>query len=177
MDKVELSSEHALVAVSSRPSGQYQCRPLIRFAVRSKRICDDLSRFGVVANKSHTAAVRELEFNGDFWRGVIDGDGSFGILRRPNRNDLPRLELTGSSLMTEQFGRFVHQNIDPHKVHVRPTKSIWRIEFLGARVIKILQALYATSNVALSRKYNAAINILNRAWPGTGQLGVTPPLG
>jgi len=30
--------------------------------------------------------------------------------------------------------------------------------------------------LVLDRDHNAAINILNRAWPGTGQLSVTPPL-
>ena len=76
--------------------------------------------------------------------------------------------------MVEQFGAFIHRCIDVHQVQPRPTKSVWRIGFLGARVIKILRTLYAANDVALSRKHNAAIN---RAWPGTGQLSVTQPLG
>jgi putative transposase len=65
-------------------------------------------------------------------------------------------------------------------VQVSPEGTTQRCSACGENVPKRLHVRVhrcGTCGLVLDRDHNAAKNILARAWPGTGQLGVTPPVG
>lgn len=157
-----LRSDHALI--DTRHS-------TIRFSIRCEKLVSDLSRFGVVARKTHTANAMLVDNNLHFWRGVVDGDGCLGVSRRGNSH-LPRLELVGAKSLLLQFSDFVRQTSPGCTATVRPHKSIYRVGLIGRHAGNVINKLYSCEGVALTRKANAALNILrsgrNTALQATG---------
>ena len=65
-------------------------------------------------------------------------------------------------------------------IQVSPNGTSQECSACGSTVPKGLSVRVHRCNecgLVIDRDQNAAINILNRAWPGTGQLGVTQPMG
>lgn len=158
---LKASDEALLVAVASamgaaRPltTDQYGARRLL---VQSRALSDGLARWGVVSPKTHTARTHsDLLANRDYWRGVIDGDGSLCVGADGRRF----LTLVGSRPMCEEFLAFARSHGAGLRVSVRPHKSIWSIH-LSARgePERVARALYAGAGLALSRKREVA-----RSW-------------
>ena len=72
----------------------------------SRRIVDDLGRHGVVPRKTLAGvpASDALAAHPDFWRGMIDGDGTVGLARGKYG---PVLSLCGSPAIMAQFADFL----------------------------------------------------------------------
>lgn len=128
---------------------------LVRLSVASRRLADRLSEFGVVPAKSATAAGRGLEFDRDFWRGVVDGDG---FVFRDGRNR-PHVGMVGSQMLAGQFLAFC-RGIVPTRARVRPMHSIYSARLICTYAIEVIRVLYADCCVALPRKLLAARQIL-----------------
>lgn len=123
--------------------------PAARFVVSSRRLADDLARYGVVPCKSKGASVLRLERSRDFWRGVVDGDGGFYFAKGDR---LPTMYLCGSRPMMEQFRLFVLHHCPDCQGVVRRDHSIWEFR-IGARfACKMAEVLYKDASVALPRK-------------------------
>lgn len=161
-----LRSDHALIDTG---------HATVRFSIRCEKLVSDLARFGVVARKTHTAKAILVDRSPHFWRGVVDGDGSIGISRRGNSH-LPRLELVGSKNLMLQFADFVRQTSPGCTATVKPHKSIYRVGLLGLHAGNVINKLYSCKGIALTRKANAALNILrsgrNTALQATGIPGL-----
>ena len=85
------------------PSGETGQYNMLR--IWSPQIVHDLKKYGVVPNKTKRAAVKLLEDNPNFWRGVIDGDGSIVMTTK-------RLSFGSESRkIVEQFVDFVKKNL------------------------------------------------------------------
>ena len=135
----------------------YARQPVTRLTIVSRRIADSLAGYGVSPRKSFTARVLRLEMSPDFWRGVIDGDGTISLSGDPRR--APYLGLVGSRDTCEQFAAFIHSHCAA-KAAVRPIHSIWRVETKGKHARTVVEAMYRPGCVALPRKAELARRLL-----------------
>lgn len=104
----------------------------------------------------------------DFWRGVIDGDGSIGVKKAEEQ---PFLSLTTKS---ETLKEFYDDFIEKH-TNFRPNNSrnmrdnIYNITLHGQKAIKIMSIIYEDSFIHIDRKYQNYI--LNKDWKGKKRIG------
>lgn len=97
----------------------------------------------------------------DFWRGVIDGDGSLGI----TKDNRPFISLTTKSEQLKNFYcDFLYRRFDITK-NVKRNKrdNIYNILVFGRKAIEIAKLLYISSKSELyiKRKYQKAMEMLN----------------
>lgn len=142
------------------PWNGYQRQDIHALSVGSARMAADLARYGVVPNKSkREQASDDLVFNRDFWRGVIDGDGSIFI---SNKND-PTISLcNGGASLLHQFSRYVQSMVQAKcTIHVN-REGVHTVSISGGRIApKIVAALYEGATIALDRKAAKAHAIMN----------------
>ena len=140
-----------------------------QISVSSRRIANDLKRFGVVPNKTGTVAVpddnKQIIVNRHFWRGFTDGDGSV-FWRRQHRN--PNLTYPGfylcsnSRRILEQFNNFLQYHcLKGLYIGSRSNRKLLQIQATGAPAKKIVQLLYQDATEYLTRKMNIALEILD----------------
>lgn len=124
----------------------------------SRRIADALAKFGVVPRKSKTARVRGgLEYDADFWRGAIDGDGSVGW-HRPN---FPYVAFCGSEMIVSQFISFVARLIPGKNLSLHKNKHGLRsCKCSGSFARTIIDRLYRNCVRSLPRKLQTAREII-----------------
>jgi hypothetical protein len=91
----------------------------------------------------------------DFWRGVIDGNGTIFMHTR----GYPVLKLYGSHDLLAQFRMFI-KGIVYTEATVRPRKNIFNFSIEGTQALTIIRILYETTEVSLDRKKQIANNIL-----------------
>jgi hypothetical protein len=141
-----------LVAENPVREGTSRCcgrkYPFAGFSVRSQRLVDDLSRYGVVPNKSLTARASLLESDRDFWRGVVDGDGCLAV----NGKGRPIFIFYGSQTLTDQFASFAKNIIPDCRAIPRPHLGIYQFRLNGCQAAKLAGVLYSDAVVALDRK-------------------------
>ncbi|HYX71707.1 MAG TPA: helix-turn-helix transcriptional regulator [Nitrososphaera sp.] len=123
-------------------------------AVSSVKLAESLARYGVTPRKSFTARVIGLEYNRDFWRGMIDGDGYIAA------NGRKRFELIGSKASMEQFATFVEVNTNGFKPEVKPYLNIFKVELWGKNAVQTLNVLYKDCTIALPRKLERAKGVI-----------------
>lgn len=138
--------------------GTYAPKMYVRLSIHSKKLCDKLHEFGVTERKSLTArASSTLELDKDFWRGVVDGDGSVGI----NNRGYPFLELAGSLDLMTQFKNFCSYTASECKVNVVPFKSIYRVRTMGSHAKCVIDTMYENNAISLPRKSAMAERIMD----------------
>jgi len=103
----------------------------------------------------------------DFWRGVVDGDGSFGAyerarFRKYGYGPIAHFELVGSKSLLVSFRDFMVSCGLKH-TEVRPHKSIHRVAWGSAQAIEAVRVLYrdAPDHIVLERKKLLAIVLLS----------------
>jgi hypothetical protein len=87
------------------PSGKtFAKSDLVQIAVASDRLAIDLIALGITPRKSHTAKVVDaLALDPDFWRGLIDADGTLHMRTLGGKDHLPILQFGGSRFLADQF--------------------------------------------------------------------------
>lgn len=131
----------------------------VRISVSSNRLCEALMRFGVVPRKSPIARVIGLESNRDFWRGVIDGDGSLYF-----SDGCPNVYLCGSSSLVAQFADFARLILPWLEARPRPAwnaKFLQRMNVHGRGAVALIRVLYDGASVSLDRKAEIARGIMD----------------
>ena len=113
----------------------------------------DLAQWNVVPGRGATGATRGgLEFDKDFWRGVLDADGSIRFA-----GGYPSLQLVGRRGLLEQFqGFLLTRNVCKTNARVLPKGNSWEIRLHGEAAADTARFLYADSTVALARKEKTA---------------------
>ena len=128
----------------------------VRINIASQRIIDALAKYGVCPNKIFTIKPYQqipIDFASDYWRGIIDGDGS--ISKMTNRDEW-KISLTGSKYITNGFRAFIRKHITTNS-NVRNAKNSFEICFAGTNLpLAILRLLYEDASVFLDRKYQKA---------------------
>lgn len=146
--KAYLKSEHPLRNRISKNT--------VKIEFNSEIIANRLSKFGIIQNKSSlNTGINFLEKDKDFWRGLIDADGSLGVY-----NNEPRLALCGTEKLMSQFADFVRSHITNYKGGVHKHNNIYRVT-LGKSATKIIvKILYENCTIALDRKLKIANKII-----------------
>jgi hypothetical protein len=154
-----MKSTHKILTVPTQNGGNG-----IQLQFRSEKIVSRLRELGMDGLNSDP--IEKLYKSKDFWRGVIDGDGSIGKYRDPKSGKKERyyasIRLVGGYVLLNRFADFI-KKIDP-KINnaVMPHKSIFNISFGGKTAEKVISVLYDGAKLGLDRKVNAAMNILER---------------
>lgn len=134
-----------------------------RFMFGSKRMCSDLSRYGVIPNKTKTVSLPSVPISllPHLLRGCFDGDGGLTLSQRKGK---PTIEL--SFTKNESFVRAFNEAISlisgiPPK-NVTANHSIKRVRWSNIDEVKtILGLFYANSGEhRLTRKYEIYQQIL-----------------
>lgn len=156
-----IHSNHKITLTNQRCNGK--TNKGCKISIKSKKIISDLSSYGIVARKSLIAKAIGIEHSLDFWRGVIDGDGSVGTKKLKERFDYPYICLCGSETMLNQFKNYVNSifpSIDP-VVHYMKDSHIYQAHINGENALKVIEHLYKDAAVYLDRKYEKAMQILH----------------
>lgn len=102
------------------------------------------------------------KFERDFWRGVVDGDGTvktFLIKKRGKLINRFDLQLYGSKEICEGFKKFCLKHIDSKSSVHKKEKNLHRYSLTCNYAKKIAEVLYDGSNIYLDRKYNEYLKI------------------
>jgi hypothetical protein len=132
---------------------------LIQISIRD--MYKRLNELGIVRQKTYVNqhVSNEVKNSRDFWRGVIDGDGT---ITDNNPSKHPVVAVCGTRLLVEDF-----TNITEIVVGKRPTvgaiKSIFRASLSCTKAKEFLSWLYYDDCVALSRKEKTARRILQES--------------
>jgi len=146
-----LGSTHAISAGPAGNYGGYTSRPSVHFSVTSARLTQRLLALGRYEGPIDDTLI----WSRDFWRGVVDGDGSLGILA----SGYAYFGLVGSRRLLEAFLLFLRRNNLGARMTIRPDKTIFQVATAGYIAEKIVALLYGNATVALDRKATAAAKI------------------
>lgn len=154
-----LGSEHMVRPLVCRSPISKDVSRQVCFAFTSDPIVADLARYGVVPRKSLIAECVGLEFNRDFWRGVVDGNGTLGHNRDKLGRDYPTIGLCGSRALMQQFAAFILHTQGGRPVNVRPASKIFIVSVACSRAKKLARTLYENASTALARKHALAVGM------------------
>lgn len=113
----------------------------VAFTFSSPRVAKSLARFGVTPNKSLTFTPYEYcANNADFWRGMIDGDGTIRICK----DGYLKISLCGSKPCMEAFSRWVQKNSCSNGA-LHKDRNIYKVMLSGASAKEIAHKLYANN--------------------------------
>ena len=154
-----LKSKHKITVFSYRSAFCWTTQA--RFAFISPSIWKRLCALGVKPRKSQGCSIsRLLAFDRDFWRGVIDGDGTVMFTKSYNKRR-PIINLNGCPRLLRQFQRFVKQVLGKvYKINFDPrVKNFGTIAVTGKSAALFARILYENASVALTRKLKRARQI------------------
>lgn len=159
-----LKSKHAVMIIPPKiknDRGVMNSTTAYRFSFSCKQIASDLSRYGVVPNKSLIAKVLNLENNRDFWRGIIDGDGSV-MIKSKKLVDYPTISLCGSQEIVKQFREYVIKNTGCSDIQSYRSKysNIVFSSATGTYAAILAKILYENSTTSLDRKQESAERVM-----------------
>lgn len=171
-DREHLDSLRSFLGSSSRISAPSRTHRSCQFSVRSQQLAKRLIMLG----RYEGTVDERLTGSRDFWRGVVDGDGSLGIYRRSKTrtSSFPQFRLVGSRRLLESFVEFLQDN-GIHGLSVRPHKAIYAVGTTCRPAVRIVGLLYADAIPALPRKAVIARSIsdLWRQSAGLERAGVS----
>lgn len=143
------------ITTNGKSRGRYSDNPMASLSFRCKQTVSDLASFGFSPRKSATCkALRGLEHNKHFWRGMIDGDGSIFFDER----DVPLFGLVGSEDTCNQFAEFIRFHRPTWRGNVsKPRHRFLRsLRLSGDHARAIANLLYNGASIAIERKAAAA---------------------
>lgn len=132
----------------------------------NKKMFEDLAKYNIIPNKTYS--VKHLptnipkEFEKDFLRGLLDGDG--GITYSENMSSDVTVHFTSyyESIVTE-FRDRIDLLIEKEKHNQPIYTTCWHVSWRGYnQVLSILNILYKDSSRYINRKYEKYLSLLNR---------------
>jgi hypothetical protein len=122
--------------------------------VRSRRLSAALARHGILPGKTRDPRMVEgipPEFERDFWRGAIDGDGwiCWGA-RGKSRQFI--VGFTGGMPVVAAFQAFCRRHVPTHAM-IHPNHSVFRFVVTDWFAFDVAQLLYGNAVTYLPRKY------------------------
>lgn len=138
----------------------------------SQIISDTLTGYGITPKKTFSLDITNkiILNNKNFWRGVIDGDGS--IFQTKDRykkykdgkfyrdSAVPRIRLIGSLSLCNSFKEYCLKYIDSNG-SVLSSGKIFSYEQKGKNAYFLIEHFYKDSQFYLNRKYEKAMEILD----------------
>lgn len=111
-----------------------------------------------IQNKTNTLALPNQYSESDFWRGIIDGDGSIGLKKVEQQ---PFINLTTKSdALKEAYCDYIYKltNFRP-KCNRNKRDNIYNITLHGEKAIKILNDIYKNNSIYIERKYQSYLSV------------------
>jgi transposase len=142
--RIFLNSNHAITIAPPGNYGGYHSKPSAHLMLTSERLAQQLLSLG----RYEDPISDLLSQSRDFWRGVVDGDGSLGILA----TGYAYFGLVGSRKLLEAFMSFLKSNELGARMTIRADKTIFQVATAGHIAEKIVIFLYRDAAVALDRK-------------------------
>jgi hypothetical protein len=127
--------------------------------IYSKKINQKLKELGLHHNKSYTAKPHELLKNSrDFWRGVVDGDGSIS-----NQLGSAFIHLCGTKDTIQEYINFL--NLQKVNTKAKPNKpqqdkSLHQVGLACDKAIIAMDILYKDATIYLDRKYQKYLEFI-----------------
>jgi len=124
--------------------------------ITREALAKKLIETGIYPNKSKTALVpNTMKFNRDFWRGLIDADGTLCIVEGK-----PYIGLYGTYDICRGFIDYIKFIFGKDFTKRQPiqNKSIYKVAFTRHAAKQILIHLYQDGDIALDRKMKLAQN-------------------
>lgn len=149
----------------------YECNASWRGQFSSQRIYNRLKELGIAPGKTYEITPHGLLMNSrDFWRGVVDGDGSVS-----NGNTID-ISLSGHENTIKGFLDFINRSgIITFNSGYKSKKSdhLWSCSLHSNIAKDILYLLYENATVYLDRKYEKYIEIKNKPTKPHGNIRKT----
>lgn len=134
----------------------------------SPNMVQTLKNYGIVPSKSSidVTVPMILAQSRDFWRGMVDSDGSVKITITKEGYEMPRLSLVGTENLMDLFLTFIQTHTDTKtKVRRGNGKMLYRVTLEGKPARKIIPVLYGECRVSLERKNETAKSIMENFIP------------
>lgn len=156
-DQSHLLALRAFLGSTSAISTSLRTHSSCQFSVRSQRLAERLISLG----RYDEIIDAELSASRDFWRGVVDGDGSIGAYPRSKGSSVmrPQFRLVGRSALLSAFVHFLEMRAVA-SLSVRPHKTIYGVGTTGRSAVRIIELLYSGAVTALPRKAQAAAQLM-----------------
>jgi len=135
--------------------------PFARLSITSAPLFNALRRHGIIAKKLRVPTP-ELAQSRDFWRGMVDGDGTIGTIG-DGKYIYPQVRLFGQTPLLEKFQHFTFAITNSWlntKDCSRKDGSVFTLSSGSRNAGKIIDVLYRNASVSLDRKNKRAQAII-----------------
>ena len=124
---------------------------------------ESLKKYLPISSKSNLIEKPDNILEIDYWRGIIDGDGSIGI----TKNNIPFISLiTCSEKLANQYIEFLEKNIGCKKITSRNKRDqAYVINVNIEYAQKLAKLLYYENCLSIDRKYNSALQVIDWVRP------------
>ncbi len=157
-----LKSGHKIITVRHPTDGLIKTvRVSASLSVRSEQLVANLEARGLAKRCPDRTPTPEIENSTDFWRGMIDGDGTVreNVDRRGGGYRYASIMLCGHIPVLEKFQTFLlRRGISANIIDT--TSGIFQIRMMGASALTLIRDLYENAVVALDRKLETARGIM-----------------
>jgi hypothetical protein len=158
-DAAHLRALLEFLGCEDRPLGVANAGRAARLCIGSVALARQLTAFGLDPQHKHESVVRhELATSRDFWRGVVDGDGSVKVA---GPRQMPQLQLVGAPTVVSQFATFLgtvsRDGYVPRSFAHSQSQVVRLVSVNGRRAQSAIAALYGGKpRDALARKLSVA---------------------
>lgn len=122
--------------------------------IQSQEYAEWLQTYNIVPRKTLTfRATSECARSRDYWRGLIDADGSITT----NGGNRPAIELNGTKDICEQFLTYSKRVIESTASPRQKSENCWAIKFADKQARQLIAHLYQDNDIALKRKMHRAV--------------------
>lgn len=143
-------------------SGKYKDVTYIRCAFSSQKIYDKLKFFDFTNNKTLSIIPHFLLIGSkDFWRGLVDGDGSLYYSNEVKRkSETLKMDLYGTEETLKSFLSYIHANsiTTEAKPRKRKNANVYQVTISDV-TCKAIKLLYQDATIYLDRKYNTYLEM------------------
>jgi transposase len=146
-----LNSNHAISVAPAGNYGGYRSKPSVHLTLVSERLARQLLSLGRYEGPISDLLIQSR----DFWRGVVDGDGSLGFFA----TGYAYFGLVGSRRLLDAFMQFLKSNELSARMTIRADKTIFQVATAGNIAEDIVVFLYGNATVALDRKAASAARV------------------
>lgn len=135
----------------------------VQLQFAGKELVGQLAEYNVIPRKSGKEVVEEsLALDPDFWRGMLDGDGSLSmVLRKPYPRPYPWITLCGSNDVVSRFVDYLFV-ITGFKPSISSCRSIFQTALAGKKARVAISNIYPVGcDPVLERKMVLAKAIID----------------
>lgn len=166
--KEEWKTDNKIITCFKKPilrkdkAKTYICSPMKRISVNSPKMFEDLQRLGLKQNKSLVITLPLIgeEYDGDLFRGIIDGDGSIYV--HSNGKDVC-IRINGSHYLVAQSALYLTKRLGVTYRIPSINQSISYIDYsVKEDVVSLYNFIYKNidESFCLERKRNVAKNYI-----------------